>query len=325
MTVEVIGLDAATYQPHPVHTAERAWLETNCYVDLWIETLHALGFEPLAAAAFTLSTDFEGDQWAFFKFPLEDLRSLYGIDVNEMNIWQPLETHVLEQLGLGRLLTVEADSWYLPDTAGVSYQLDHVKTAIVPQLIDPEARRLGYFHNAGYFELSGDDYDGVLRRTEELRDPSVLPPYVELVKLDGVRRRNTAELVEGAVELTRAHLSRRPATNPVVRMRKRLADDLEWLRSQSLETFHRWAFGFCRQGGANAQLAAAYIDWLAANDSRTIAPAADAFRELSNTTKTVQFTLARAVRGRAVDVDGNFDAMERHWDVAMAALVARYG
>ncbi|MEY2452330.1 MAG: hypothetical protein QOD92_1904 [Acidimicrobiaceae bacterium] len=325
MTAELLGIDAATYRPHPLHTTERVWPESNCYVDLWIETLHALGFEPLAAAAFTLSTDFEGDQWTFFKFPLEDLRAMYGIDVNEMNVWQPLETHVVEQLALGRLLTVEADSWYLPDTTGVAYRLDHQKTAIVPQLIDPDARRLGYFHNAGYFELSDDDYDGVLRRTDELRDPRVMPPYVELVKLDGVRRSALSELVEGAIELTRAHLARRPATNPVQRMRKRLGDDLEWLRSQPLEMFHRWAFGFCRQGGSNAELAAAYVDWLAANDSNAIAPAADAFRELSNATKTLQFTLARAARGRSVDVDGNLDAMERHWDSAMAVLVARYG
>ncbi|MEY2422436.1 MAG: hypothetical protein QOI95_2503 [Acidimicrobiaceae bacterium] len=325
MSLQLLDIDAATYEPHPLHSGERMWSETNCYVDLWIEVLHAFGFDPIACAAFTLSTDFEGDQWTFFKFPLEDLRAMYGIEVGEMNVWAPTENHIVEQLALGRLLTIEADSWYLPDTAGVSYQLDHVKSAIVPQLIDSDARRLGYFHNAGYFELNGDDYDGVLRRTEALQDPRVLPPYVELVKLDAARHDDASQLVDGAIQLTRDHLARRPATNPVPRMRKRLADDLVWLSSQTLDTFHRWAFGFCRQCGANAELAATYVDWLAANDDASIASAADAFRELSNAAKTLQFNLARVVRGRAVDVEPVLDAMERHWDSAMAPLVARYG
>lgn len=324
MTLQLLEIDAATYQPHPLHATERVWSETNCYVDLWIEVLHALGFEPIAAGAFTLSSDFEGDQWTFFKFPLEDLRALYGIEANEMNVWAPLETHIVEQLRLGRLLTIEVDSWYLPDTAGVSYQLDHVKSAIVPQLIEPATRRLGYFHNAGYFELSGDDYDGLLRRTTDLQDPRLLPPYVELVKLEGARHDDRSQLVANAIGLTRQHLARRPGTNPVQRMRKRLSGDLEWLSAQTLEVFHRWAFGFCRLGGSNAELAADYVEWLAAHDDDRIAPAADAFRELSSATKTLQFNLARAAKGRTVDVEPVLDAMEHQWDAAMAPLVTRY-
>ncbi len=53
MRVEVLGIDAATYVPHPLHTDKREWSETNCYVDLWIEVLNALGLDPVAAAAFT--------------------------------------------------------------------------------------------------------------------------------------------------------------------------------------------------------------------------------------------------------------------------------
>ena len=34
---------------------------------------------------------------------------------------------------------------------------------MVPNSIDLAERRLGYFHNAGYFELEGDDFDGVFR------------------------------------------------------------------------------------------------------------------------------------------------------------------
>jgi len=324
MRTQLLDIDASTYRPHPLHSGERVWTETNCYVDLWIELLHALGLEPLAAAAFTLRTDFEGDQWTFFKFPLEDLWALYGIDVYEMNAWQPIEHHIVEQLELGRLLTVEVDSWYLPDTAGVSYQLDHVKSSIVPNGIDPDRRELAYFHNAGYFELAGDDYDGVLRRTPELSDPRFLPPYVELVNLDALRHDDAATLRENATSLTRAHLGRRPSTNPVLRMRKRLAGDVAWLATQSLDTFHQWAFGFCRQCGANAELAAAFVDWLAAGDTPALAASVDAFREMANEAKTLQFSLARAARGRAVDVEPILDALEHHWDAAMAPLVAHY-
>ena len=70
--------------------ADRAWPESNCYVDLWIELLHAAGAEPLAALRFTLAVDVEGDQWTFFKFPLADLEALYGVSVFELNVWRPL-------------------------------------------------------------------------------------------------------------------------------------------------------------------------------------------------------------------------------------------
>ena len=56
-----------------IHRADRDWAETNCYVDIWIELLHAWGFEPIAALPFTFGIDFEGDQWTFYKPPLADL------------------------------------------------------------------------------------------------------------------------------------------------------------------------------------------------------------------------------------------------------------
>src|SRR5579872_3381278 len=94
----LLPLDAASYQANALHDAERVWSESNCYVDLWIEVLHALDLDPVPALAFTLSVDFEGDQWQFFKFPLEDLRALYGLDVAEMNPWRGVEHHIEEQL-----------------------------------------------------------------------------------------------------------------------------------------------------------------------------------------------------------------------------------
>jgi hypothetical protein len=62
---------------------------------------------------------------------------------------------------MGNLMTVEVDSWWLPDTTGTAYHRDHVKTAIIPLRADPQHRRLTYLHNAGQFDLEGRDFEGV--------------------------------------------------------------------------------------------------------------------------------------------------------------------
>ncbi|MCU1354092.1 MAG: hypothetical protein JWM05_3301 [Acidimicrobiales bacterium] len=319
MKVDLLGIDASAYERHPVHAQSRTWTETNCYVDLWIEVLHALDLDPIAGTAFTLSTDFEGDQWTFFKFPPEDLRHLYGIDVSELNVWRPIAEHVVEQLELGRLLTVEVDAWHLPDTAGVSYGIGHTKTTIVPASIDLAARRMGYFHNAGYFELEGGDFDGALR--VGLDDPVVLAPYVELVRLERLRREVD---VADVVRLAAVHLARRPTDNPMVRFRKRLDADLPWLAEHGVDAFHEYAFGTCRQCGATAEVAASFVDWLGAHGEAGLTPVAEHLRSIATAAKSLQFALARAARGRDVDLDTPLATMARDWDEALGALAARY-
>ena len=60
--VRSLDLDAATYQKHSLHAApDLDWVEKNCYVDIWIELLHAAGLEPIAMGPFALAVDFEGD------------------------------------------------------------------------------------------------------------------------------------------------------------------------------------------------------------------------------------------------------------------------
>jgi hypothetical protein len=326
---QLLPLNAADYHPHPLHFTERTWTETNCYVDLWVELLHALGLDPLAAAAFTLSTDFEGDQWTFFKFPIEDLRTLFGIEVNELNVWRPVLDHALEQLELGRLMIMDVDAWFLPDTHGVSYRTIHNKTALVPNSIDRQDRRLGYFHNAGYYELQGDDFDGLFR-LGPYEDETVLPPYAESVRLDRMHS-DRGELVEGAVALTRAHLARRPLDDPMARFQLRMEHDLTWLEGQDTEVFHLYAFGTCRQCGAAAELAASFVDWLAANDpslgasgAEDLVVVAESFRSVATAAKALQFALARASRGRHVDLKGSFDELGGAYRTAMEGLVARY-
>ena len=60
--VSTLHLNAAAYSAHALHSLDRSWPETNCYTDLWIELLHALGMEPHAMLPFLFSLDFEGEQ-----------------------------------------------------------------------------------------------------------------------------------------------------------------------------------------------------------------------------------------------------------------------
>jgi hypothetical protein len=71
------------YQSHFGHARERIWPETNCYLDLWIETL----------------------QWTFLKQQPEDLRRLYGLEVTEEIVWLPL----LE------MVSIDAPGWIPSD------------------------------------------------------------------------------------------------------------------------------------------------------------------------------------------------------------------
>jgi hypothetical protein len=313
----LLDLDAATYRPHPLHGPERIWTETNCAVDVWIEVLASLDLDPVAGTAFTVSAGFEGDQWTFTKYPIEDLRTLYGIEVVELNVWRPVADHLVEHLGLGHLLTVEADAWHLPDTAGVSYRLEHTKTTVVPNAFDPDGPALGYFHNAGYFEVEGDDAAAVVGSA-----PPALPPYVEVVKVDGARVPH--DLVDRVIACTLGHLERRPAADPVAAMAGRIRDDLPWLAVSGPEIFHGYAFGTCRQFGAGAELAASLAAWLEPHVGG-LDRAVDAFGSAAEAAKTLQFVLARRARGRSGDLDGPLSQMGAGWARGIEVLEGRLG
>jgi hypothetical protein len=304
-------LDPESYRRHLIHGEDRIWSETNCYTDVWIELLHALGAEPLALCAFCLSADFEGTQWSFFKPPLEDIRELYGIEVTEMNVWRPILDHLEEEIALGRLLTVEVDSWFLPDTAGVSYRTEHVKTTIVPALVDRDRRILRYFHGAGFHELVRADFDGLFAAP-------LLPPYVELVRLENL---STDAAFSTVLSLARKHLSRRPATNPIHRLALRLSELAPWLAAQTdPEMFHKFAFGTLRQCGANAELAASHVEWLTRSASLPTGDTVARFLQVAEGAKTLQFALARAARGRTVDLVAAIDPLADAWDAALGQL-----
>ena len=306
------GLRAADHRGHALHGADRIWVEKNCYTDLWIELLHAQGLEPRACLSFVFGMDFEGDQWTFFKPPLSDLRALYGIDVQELTVWRPMLAHAIEHLGAGKLLSVEADAFWLPDTAGTDYQNAHSKTTIVLNELDLAARRLGYFHNAGYYTLDGQDF------TQLFDVPAALPPYTEVIRLDRIVRRPEAELRAISGALFDAHLAWRPRSNPIARFRERFEADLPVLQREGLASYHRYAFAGIRQLGAGFELAADYVRWAlpAAADEAAIA-----FDLIAQHSKTLILKAARSVNsGRPLAAEPLFGEMAQAWQHGMAVL-----
>jgi hypothetical protein len=319
MMKQILPLDPAKYQRHPIHGADRNWAETNCYVDVWVELLHALGHEPIAALPITLAIDFEGDQWTFFKFALADLYDLYGIDVQELAIWRPLVLHLEEQVGLGRPVLVELDSFFLPDTAGTAYQREHVKTTVAVNEIDVANRRLGYFHSQGYYHLQAADFVNIFH-LEGPTDPSRLPPYVEFVKRANASPLRGGDLVAASLQILRARLRRTPKANPFPAFKARLEVDLPWLGKETIAVFHQYSFATLRQFGASYELAATYLQWLQKHNVRRLEEPTAAFYELSAGAKTLQFQLARTMtRKKPLDL-ALLDQMAVKWEGALVNL-----
>lgn len=323
--LRVLGpLDPSTYQRHPLHDEQRAWPESNCYVDLWIEVLHSLGLDPHACLGFTFGIDFEGDQFTFFKPPHADLQRLYGLDVQELSIWRPLSEHIVEQVGRGRLVLPEADAYFLPDTVGTDYHTHHSKTTIAVQEIDLLSRRLGYFHNGGYHSLSGDDFDGLLLLSAQ-RSPDVLPPYVEFAKLNTVQKRPEPELVALSFNLLRGHLERAPKTNPVLRFKERFGEYLTWLHTESGRAFHAFAFATLRQLGACFGLAGSFVRWLAAHGETDLDQAALDCEAIANAAKALLLKTARsAATKKTFDSSPLLQGMATNWTSATECLHAFY-
>ncbi|MBC7993876.1 MAG: DUF1839 family protein [Rhizobacter sp.] len=311
-------LSASTYAPHAMHSELAVWIEKNCYVDVWIELLHSLKLEPAAAMAFTLTADFEGDHFTFFKPPQADLHVLYGIDVQELNVWRPLIDHVAEYLGAGKLISTEADSFWLPDTAGTDYQRQHVKTTILLNDLDVDQQRLGYFHSAGYHELAGEDFRQLFEREA---GEGVLPLYAELIRIDRLQRRPSDELAQLSGQLLRQHLAWRPTSNPVRRFATRFNADLPQLHARGLPHYHAWAFTTLRQLGAAFELASNHLRWLEPHGDAGLAGAAEHFDVIAQDCKSLILKLARVVNAkRAFDAAEAFAPMAQAWDDGMGLL-----
>ncbi|WP_105404369.1 DUF1839 family protein [Neorhizobium sp. T7_12] len=318
MTAVFPALDPANYRTHALHSAERMWPETNCYVDLWIEVLSAQGLPPEAMLGFTLTQDFEGDQFTFFKVPLEDLETLFGIRVTELAIFDRPEWHVTEQIRRGRLTLLELDSFYLPDTRGVAYRQEHGKTTVAINRLDLERRELDYFHNGGFFTLSGEDFDGLFQLNA---GPEALPflPYTEFAKFPAVYP-DAREIRETAWKLLRHHFPRRPQDNPIRAFGKVFPAQVERIAERDFGFFHKYAFNTLRQVGANFELLASHLAWL--NHKAFAQPERQALR-ISEVAKSTQFQLARALtRKKFEPLATALDPAADAWDLLIGDLAS---
>ncbi len=312
--VRVLGIQSDAYERHGLHDPEMPWQETNCYVDVWIELIHAFRFPVEPALGFTLNTDFEQDQWTFFKPAFQHLERLYGFRIEELALWRTLPEHCRTQVSNGSLPLLEVDSFYLPDTAATDYRQNHVKTTIGINEIDPDEGLLGYFHNAGYHTLDGADFDGLFRLNRS-NPEDFLQPYCEVVKTG---RLKSAEIDPRLVlDLLQEHLGSRPETNPFHRYQSVFDDHLQWVTDMA--SYHAYVFATLRQCGAAFDLASRHLLWLeqaktASNDG-VWRGAADEFSTISAGCKTMLLKLARVANGRSPrDLAAMLEPMGQAWE-----------
>lgn len=315
--------DPLAYRRHAMHSGDRHWPQTNCYADLWIEILHALGAEPAAAFGFTIAQDFEGDQFTFFKPPLDDLDALYGLQVTELALYDELIGHLEQQIARGRLVLIELDSFYMPDTQGVSYRASHGKTTIAVNRLDRAGRTLDYFHNDGLHRAGGEDFDGLFRLLPGQMREDTLFPYAEMVRLPK-RLPDEATLRATASRLLARHVARRPQANPVTAFRAVATAQAEALAERPGEAFHHYAFNTLRQLGANFELLASHLGWLGATVDG-LGEAREASVRIAEGAKIAQFHLARAMKQKRFErFDGTLAGLAAEHDIVSDALARRF-
>ena len=325
VTLQLFALDATKYVPHSLHGGDRTWTETNCWLDMMIEVLHIVEAGP-------------GGSGGLHAQHRLRRRTVDPVQVSRPRTFAPSTGWRWPRCTCGAPPSTTSKSnwpwaasavWRSTPGSCPTPQASPTKRrtprpAIVPQMLDRTGRKMGYFHNAGYFEVSGDDFDGLFYLAG-LTDAYVLPPYMETIRLDRIRHISDDDLTAAALALTREHLARRAVTNPLIGFRERLMADLPWLVAGGDEAFHPYAFATCRQCGATAELAASFVDWLGTHASVDLGDAAANLRVVAECAKSLQFILARLAHGRSVDPTGPLEEMERAWGAAIDALVAHYG
>jgi hypothetical protein len=316
-----LGIDTATYQNHWLHTDASDWPETNCYVDVWIELLQVLRLDPIAALGFTILTDLESDQWTFYKYRHHDLEQLFGLVVIELNPWTTVLDQVSTEVSAGRPVLIEVDAWFLPDTAGTSYQSKHVKTTIAVLEVDPAAQRLVYAHNRSVHVALGEDFRGVFA----LDLPPLLPPYIESVRLDRLSTPSSEFVRRYAIDALREHVRHAPKENPFERYQEKFVRDLERMAGRGMEFFHDYAFSSYRQFGSAFFLGAAHLEWLREGgselDPAQLSIAAESFRAISSTARALQMRSARtAVTGKLVEASSTLQSLTENYDRGLSAL-----
>ncbi len=290
-----------------LHSDSRDWPLTNCYVDLWVELLWHWGYDPIDTFAYCVTQDFDADHFTFFKPPMSDLEMLHGVRLEELALYDDLERHLLLQTRRGRVLLVEVDGFFLPDTRTTSYQREHTKTTIGVIDIEPASDRCRYAHNSGVHLLAGDDYRSALRPARANGLP--LLPYAEMAWRGPYPDRADRHALPLA--LLRRHLLRRPDGNPIAAFRAAFPALLERIFATGPESFHGIAFNTFRQLGACHAYLGDFLRWLDGYRGAELAEAAAACDAISVAAKSLQLRTARLAARRRLDpCDDAFDNMQ---------------
>ncbi|HAJ72406.1 MAG TPA: DUF1839 domain-containing protein [Methylophilaceae bacterium] len=315
----IFALTPETYQPHALHCHDQNFRETNCYSDLVIEIINGLGLNAVACLGYTLAADFEGDQWTFGKPSHHDLENLYGVRIEELSLYRALVDQLVTQVQRGSIPLLEADAFHLPDTAGIDYRANHVKTTIGITHIDVENKRMRYFHNATFAELKDEDFEGVLA-PQASKHQGYLPPYCEIAKLNLVNQKSESALRTLAAESAKFHLRKRPLINPVKRHAEAMAEHQQTIIAGGLPVYHAYTFVALRQLGSSHQLGANFLRWLDPQEAN-MAAAATAFEQIASTAKMLVLKLARVTNsGKPADFSAVFEEMANQWDTATLHL-----
>lgn len=311
----LFSLTPETFKAHVLHQYDQNFRETNCYSDLVIEIVNGLGLNPIACLGYTLAADFEGDQWTFGKPSHHDLQQLYGIRIEELSLYRPLQDQIVTQVSRGAVPLLEADAFHLPDAEGIDYRTSHVKTTIGINYINVEEKVMYYFHNATYAKLEGEDFDGVLAPLIAAQK-GYLPPYCEMAKLDQVFALSEQKLREIAVQSAAFHFNKGPKRNPFDTFLMALAAHQQTIITQGESAYHAYTFVAPRQLGAAHQLGAHFLRWLDANNQH-LTEAAREFENISNLSKSLVLKLARvAFTKKLANLDGMVNEMAASWQHA---------
>jgi hypothetical protein len=307
---------------HALHSRARIWPESNCYIDSWIGLLHTLDLDPVPMLLCALDSRFELDQWTFCKPSASELATLYGIRVEELNLWRSPREHVQRQVSAGRVVLLETDSFYLPDTDATNYQREHSKTTIAVRRMNSERREVHYLHNTGSYVLRDDDFDGVFSTGVTA---AVLPPFAEFVDVSGAAILDFSTLRERAVMLAQRRLSPNPAfeasRNPFLVWMEYAERQLDELAERELEHFHAWAFATVRQAGAMSELLSRWCRWMSPVESWL--RAATLLEEVARAMAAQQFRLARVPGGgRRPDLVATLERCAPLWGEAHTLIRA---
>jgi hypothetical protein len=302
------------YTPHRLHARDRTYAASGCYIDLVIELLHWRGLDPLAMLGSLVRLEWEGGGFTYLKPRFEDLDILYGVDVHELLLYKPLPEHIAEQFAHGHFVLFEADTFYLPDMAGIAYHAEHAKGAVLATSIDLAAERMRYFHGTGHHEVDGEDYRGVFHALPHFTD-DVVDHYAELVVFRRCPGATDSERLRGlAGELLVRHAARRPEQNPFLAWGESLGADLERLAALEREPTQGYAFVSARMAGSTSELLADHLEWLLGPAG---AAPATPLRRISEGCRTMTFRLSRR---RPFDYAPAIEGLAADWAESMDAL-----